>query len=405
MYAGSVLLSKRINISVSKQTTQNVLTLIEKKSGVHFMYNPQMVNLKKVVSLDIKNGSIQHVLQILINNRDVVFYEMGNYVVITHKNQAPVQANIISAFLPKSDSLNANSKMVIDTIHMYDTIVVNKTQYKNIEIFDTVKVFDTVKIVSQTKINKNEPTVSISTNNKYRNNIEFEVSPVYSVITKNKNLKPEVGFAGRILWERNTNKKITCGIGVGAMLQQGFSLIKKTEISVDSIKKTDTVQVYVKYKKGDYYYIIGNDTIYKAIYDSTLVDVSQEWYEKSNHKKETEEKINYTLLWMTLPLKLAYKVANTEIFSFWMNVYIVPALAVKKYGYVSSGNNINKQSIESVDFKEYMLSVSIEPAIKCKLTRTVYFKASPFIQMSLNPVVKSGYLIGQGVLLGLVKSF
>jgi len=407
MYAGSVLLSKRISINVQKQSIEKVLHLIEKKAEVQFMYNPQMFNLKKVVTLQLQNSSIKEILQNLINNKDIVFYEMGKYIVLTNKLQAPVQANVISA-IPSTQQLDyidktTQHRLILDTIHTYDTIKINKTVTNRVNVFDTITIFDTVR----TFIKKEIPTNSVSTkavsNTKWFSEIAY--APTYSDLLTNSKWLSDLSMSTRLSIGIEHNN-ISFSIGVGSLWQRGLSVISETSLTVDSILQKDSVKIIQKYKTGDYYYIIGNDTIHKVIYDSSLVTIPRHWYNKTQHSTVKETTVNYSILWITIPCKFAYNWSITKKSHFDLGLCFTPAFAFKKYGQIYSLDDNNTVPTSKIKLATVAFFISIEPAFSYSLSNSIALNISPILQCSINPLLyKSGYYFGGGAQIGIRKYF
>ena len=181
VYAGSMFLSKRVSIDVKNQTVEQVLHTVEVKASVLFMYNPQMFNAKRKLSLQL-HASVQEVLQHVINNKDVVFYELNNYIVITTRREAPKQIQYVSAALAD----NVAKLQVADTVRIFDTILVHDTL--RFSITDTIRVYDTVKVEKPKPTNpnksddNNEATKpeTLSTVNNRNFFVTTEIGPQYS---------------------------------------------------------------------------------------------------------------------------------------------------------------------------------------------------------------------------------
>ena len=71
---------------------------IEKKSGYLFVYNTKEVNLSKKVELNAKDKTVKSILEQILANTGISFYEEGNNIVLTKnssKKKISVKGKII----------------------------------------------------------------------------------------------------------------------------------------------------------------------------------------------------------------------------------------------------------------------------------------------------------------------
>jgi len=402
MYAGSVLLSKRISIHVQKQTLESVLHVIEKKATVQFMYNPQMFNVKRVLSLNLEGVTLQEVLQNTINNKDLVFYEMGNYIVITNKRDAPKQANVITAIPQPQTENEITHKIVVDTIHTFDTITISKTDTNHVVIQDTVKVFDTItKTITREMNPLDEPTMQT----KPQWFAEASVAPLYTDLLPQSNWLSDMSMQARGMVGFKINN-LHVSVGIGTLWQRGSSRSSTSSQTTDSVLQRDTIHVMQKYKVGDYYYISGGETISKPIYDSTLVAVPRQWYSKTTHTNTTQTTVGYSILWVTIPIKIEYEWALSKKASFKMGVCITPAFAVKSEGEIYLSKLGACVPISQSGLQSFTLLTALEPTFSYALTSKLHVLCTPIMQASIRSLLhESAYLFSGGVNFGLRQYF
>lgn len=75
------VLDRIISIDIKATPVKTILFVIEERTGVQFSYNPTIIEDDKVVSLSIKQKTIEFGLT-LIFNKNVRFKEVGNYIVL-----------------------------------------------------------------------------------------------------------------------------------------------------------------------------------------------------------------------------------------------------------------------------------------------------------------------------------
>ena len=400
MYAGSVLLSKLISVNIQKQTTEKALLIIEKKAGVHFMYNPQMFNTQKTVTLKLQNATLKEILQCLINNKDMVFYEMGKYIVITNKHQAPMQAIVIPAFpsiVKPTETETVAHRVILDTIHTYDTIKITKT--KHVVIYDTLKVYDTITKI----IPKEAPVLVVVTpSTKIKNEWfgEVSISPQYSDII------PEAKNLGDLSLSANVNfgckhNNIECKIGVGGYWQRGISESEKSTKVVDYELRKDTIQMWQKYKIGDYYDLQGNHIVK---YDSTYISVPRQWYNITERNSTVITHVGYSIKWVIIPCHFKYIWQVSKRTSAGVGLGLTSAFVTSKTGFIYDSNSNKCVDISTKKFKSFALFASFEPSISYSLSKTFSIEFGPFIQTSIRSIMnEQSYVISGGCYVGLRK--
>lgn len=400
MYAGSVLLSKQISINIQKQTTEKALQIIEKKAGVHFMYNPQMFNTKKTVTLKLQNATLKEILQCLINNKDMVFYEMGKYIVITNKNQAPMQAIVISAFpsIEKSnEKSNVTHRIILDTIHTYDTIKITKT--KHVLIYDTLKVYDTITTI----ITKDIPIPIIQTINNQTKKRWFSEIVISSQYT---DIVPEAKYLGELSLSAMGNvgckyENYEYKIGVGSFWQRGVSENGKTEKVVDYELRKDTIQMWQKYKIGDYYDLQGNHIVK---YDSAFISVPRQWFNITERNNTTISHVGYSIKWLIIPchIKSVWNVSKRTTAGIGLS--ITPAFAINKSGKIYDSKSNSCVDISTVETKDFLLFASFEPSLSYCLSKTISLEIGSFLQSSIHSIMnEQSYVISGGCYIGIRK--
>ena len=405
MYAGSVLLSKRISLTVQKQSIETVLHLVEKKADVQFMYNPQMFKAKRLISVSLQNASVQDILKAILNNKDLAFYEMGKYIVITKKNDAPIQANAIVAYLEPTDNpMQSTPKLLVDTIHFYDTIRVTKTETKQVVVQDTVTVYDTItKIITQVVPQPIAPKVEKQGTSQWFT--QFSVAPLYSKILN----QCKDNFYNSLTGEASIGYKynnVRFSIGIGELSYKGSTKSIQSSISSDSVLLKDTSYVMIKYKTEDVFYVEGNDTIHKVLYDSTRSAVPHQWYNSTRHEKNTESTVTYSILWIIIPCKIEYEWTLSKTISLGLGLTVSPAFAYRKSGQRYDSQQQKLVPIAESGIESFALFSSFEPSLSVALTETISIQCSPIMQCSMRSLFKeSSYYVGGGVRFGIRKSF
>ncbi len=81
---------KRITLKFDKARMENVLNEIEQQSEFYFLYNQDLVNTDKTISLNLKDAKIEDVLNILFNGTGIQYSISDRQIVLT-SSENPVQ--------------------------------------------------------------------------------------------------------------------------------------------------------------------------------------------------------------------------------------------------------------------------------------------------------------------------
>jgi hypothetical protein len=73
----------RLSLNVKNSTVQDVLEQIEDQSEFYFLYNNQLIDVKRKVDLELKDQKIETVLSSLFNDGSVDFQIKDRHIVLT----------------------------------------------------------------------------------------------------------------------------------------------------------------------------------------------------------------------------------------------------------------------------------------------------------------------------------
>ena len=76
----------KISLSLKNVTIKEALSEVEKASGYSFIYNNNLVDDSKQVSLEVRNESLEKVLEKLFRNRETAFQIVGKQIILAPKN-------------------------------------------------------------------------------------------------------------------------------------------------------------------------------------------------------------------------------------------------------------------------------------------------------------------------------
>jgi TonB-linked SusC/RagA family outer membrane protein len=75
----------KFNVNIENESLSNALKLIERESGYFLFYNNKVINLEKVVSLNLTNKSVTEVLEELFEGTDVTYTIIGDKQIVLSK--------------------------------------------------------------------------------------------------------------------------------------------------------------------------------------------------------------------------------------------------------------------------------------------------------------------------------
>lgn len=84
-FSGSFI-SAQVTISVKNQKVNKIIQLIEKKSGYSFFFNLNLVDMDKIVSLNVTDETLENTLNKLFENTAISFKIKEKQVILTEKN-------------------------------------------------------------------------------------------------------------------------------------------------------------------------------------------------------------------------------------------------------------------------------------------------------------------------------
>ncbi|WEK35063.1 MAG: STN domain-containing protein [Candidatus Pseudobacter hemicellulosilyticus] len=76
-----------ISIQCSKESLETVFSLIRKQTGYRFVYSRDLLLQSRKVTINIRQHSIEKVLEKLLSNQPLVFHIVDKYIVIRKKDK------------------------------------------------------------------------------------------------------------------------------------------------------------------------------------------------------------------------------------------------------------------------------------------------------------------------------
>lgn len=178
MIAGSVatasaeaLLDKVISIEVKRAPLQKTLELISRKGEFYFSYNSSIIKSDSIVSINLNNSPVKHVLNTLLN-KNYEFTETGNYIII---KKAVVHGVVINTKTVTQNDYYVISGYVVD----------DRTGQKigNASVYEKERLVSTLTNDSgyfSLKLYSKYPTAAITVSKEYYDDTTITVQPKYN---------------------------------------------------------------------------------------------------------------------------------------------------------------------------------------------------------------------------------
>ena len=77
---------QKLSLKLTNVKVEKVLTVLEEKADIHFFYNNKLVNVDRIVSIDVNDESIDDILSQLFASTDVTFEKAGKQIILS-KNE------------------------------------------------------------------------------------------------------------------------------------------------------------------------------------------------------------------------------------------------------------------------------------------------------------------------------
>ena len=207
------IMSKKISLNVKNEEIKNVLTEIEKKADVNFVYSPEAVQASRKVTISAKQKQLSEVLSILLTPLDIS-YELTNGYIVLSKKQKNNLENIQTVFRTTNE---------VETPAAYEV---------------------SGKVTNEA----GEPLPSISIAEKGTNNgTSTSINGVYKLLVSNKNATlvfTGLGYAAQELTANNATLDVVLKAEVKALEEVvviGYGTSKKKDLtgSVSSINNKE----------------------------------------------------------------------------------------------------------------------------------------------------------------------
>lgn len=363
-------LAKRISISAQNESVQSVLKHVETLAGVKIMYNSQILAGKQPVSISAKDVTVRRALQLIINDGNLLFYELDKYIVIAQRRDVPQGVLFQKAIAQTAPE--AVLSAVNDTLVIYDTIQVVDSVHTAVS--DTLRIYDTVR-VEQPKAK--EPAKKTPS----RLAISAELMPAYHTALGSSQSLGQIAFSGQAMIIRK-QKHLDFGAGLGIVAQRGAMQYNYQQETVDSTLHEATKTVVHRYETGRYYYVNGSgQTVTQILYDSVSVPVTYQWYTRERTAQTVAQTVRHQIVWLSLPIRASLHTDAGKKIDAGISLTVSPAMAVQSGGsLILSDGSIAPAGKQNV--AAFTVFASIAPSISYRIGKQAQVFAMPTMQMS-----------------------
>lgn len=98
---GSYSQSERISLDMNRSTLETVLKSIEGSSRFYFLYNNELIDSERLVSINVRDRKISDVLDQLFEGTDIVYQVIDHQIVLTPKSEQAAKATQSQAAVKK----------------------------------------------------------------------------------------------------------------------------------------------------------------------------------------------------------------------------------------------------------------------------------------------------------------
>ncbi len=363
-------LAKRISISAQNESVQSVLKHVETLAGVKIMYNSQILAGKQPVSISAKDVTVRRALQLIINDGNLLFYELDKYIVIAQRRDVPQGVLFQKAIAQTAPE--ATLSAVNDTLLIYDTVQVVDSVHTTVS--DTLRIFDTVRIERPKTKEPAKKTPS-------RLAVSAELMPAYHTALGNSQSLGQIAFSGQAMIIRK-QKYLDFGAGLGIVVQRGAMQYNYQQETVDSTLHEATKTVVHRYETGRYYYVNGSgQTVTQILYDSVSVPVTYQWYTRERTAQTAAQTVRHQIIWLSLPIRASLHTEAGKKIDAGISLTLSPAMAVQSGGsLILSDGSIAPAGKQTV--AAFTVFASIAPSISYRIGKQAQVFAMPTMQMS-----------------------
>ncbi len=360
-FVGFCFAQNIVTYSASYKSISSILSDLESLTKLNFSYNSDIINGNKLVSVSVKNESLEVCLtKILGSNYE--FKQIGNQVVITQKKQQP------NSFQPTKDVVKKEK-----TVFIYDTIPVYDTIYQRITYVDTLNVIDTVKRFKTVTMKRYETNYMHTKKNcnifSARTGIHTTLPQFYGGKSYSNSLqeihKSLMGFGAQFDCIAKRNKfLLQTGINYydfrseNTFQTQSF-IDEKMNTYVDTNWYWSLREVFRYYKFNE-----SGDSVAVSVVDSILT------FNTVEHPKKIENITNKisTVSWqyVSIPLGIGYHCNLSNTFALQLLVSGNVMILVH-----SNGEIVNEAQTNTIPIDRYMRCITFSSTVSCNIIYSI----------------------------------
>jgi hypothetical protein len=298
-------LEKTVSVDFNKNTIQEVISTLNKKTGCNFSLSVGLLPANARFSLSATNKPLSFVLSSILEKYKLTFMEVNNQIIIFQSSQPaivepakPIKPIVIKTLKPEAETHIRDSivyRTVFDTIVTHDTLRTLVSDTLRITQIDTVKVFDTIRVTVKKEVKLPPKKIAYPIYG-----WEISLSGQYPFSTLKNNSAAPAFFS-----ELKSNMKVIPSIRAGALLNIQFkSFVIQTGLAYHNqrinwnVSNTTTGSYIVSDTISRYYTAVsGTDTSWVYITRNKTI-------ETQTIQKETSY---YTLHNIQIPIIGGYK--------------------------------------------------------------------------------------------------
>ena len=89
--------SDKISLDIKNSTIEKVLQTIEEKSDYYFLYSNQLINVDRIVDVEVENIEISSILDRLFDSQNVEYEVKGSQIILSPKELSDVSNQLLAS--------------------------------------------------------------------------------------------------------------------------------------------------------------------------------------------------------------------------------------------------------------------------------------------------------------------
>lgn len=410
VFAQQNLLDVKLSYSAQNKENRQILKDIENLTGVNFTYNSTLFDAAEKVSINVKQKTVQDVLNILFLQQ-FEYKQIGKQILISPKKGAITYPEKIKVVQANQNKTQIQTKIIVDTVRVYDTVLYKIYDTTRINIYDTIVFIDSSDIYEGYALKEK----------KKQSNISFSLfstsilsTPIFygKDVDYSKRLKntETTAFGNMKTFMVNYKKNnLTYGVGLQSVnYTQNAEFLSSYTIDDESNMHTDTLWYWKYTLLFEYYkFNTGTDSVLIPVYDSTYTYTLEDNPKKEENNSFVSSKNQYRFI--GIPLQFGFSHNITDRFQLNPTFNITALFLVSTKGYLPNKSYTQGIPLFEMGVRPFNYSVGVSLDFMYHINRNFSIHCKPHCSSVINLMNKdiAGFnksTISYGIAFGLSYS-